>query len=197
LEKLLQRSMWHLHREGGRVRPEVRAKIVVIPGDLLASSCGVSAPQRRRLAREVDYVIHCAASISFNEHIHSLLASNYEARALLTDSIFILKRVCLLSTCCAVQATHNLANLAAGMGKLRAFVHLSSAYVNCDQPRGSHVEERLYPMDWGRCSRSGEAYTVESLAAELRSLPAEAASRQVCLLFVPRGTPCGDVMQLH
>lgn len=85
-----------------------------------------------------------------------------------------------ITHCCALQATHNLANLAKGMVRLRAFVHLSSAYVNCDQPRGSHVEERLYPMDWGRSSRTGEAHTVESLAVELRSLPAEAASRQVC-----------------
>ena len=79
MERLLQRSMWHLHRQDGCMRPEVRAKIGVISGDLLQRDCGVSAPQRRRLAREVDYVIHCAASISFTEHIHTLLGSNYEA----------------------------------------------------------------------------------------------------------------------
>ena len=79
MERLLQRSMWHLHRQDGRMRPEVHAKICVVSGDLLQRDCGVSAPQRRRLAREVDYVIHCAASISFTEHIHTLLASNYEA----------------------------------------------------------------------------------------------------------------------
>lgn len=74
--------MWHLHWENGRVTPEVRAKLEVIPGDLLAEHCGISAPQRRRLAKEVDYVIHCAASISFTEHVHTLLAHNFEVRCL-------------------------------------------------------------------------------------------------------------------
>ena len=98
--------------------------------------------------------------------------------------------------CCAMQATHNLANLATGMGKLRAFVHLSSAYVNCDQPRGSHVEERLYPMDWGRDSRSCEAHSVQSLASELQSLPAEAASQQACICLRHRHLVC-TFGQLH
>ena len=33
---------------------------------------------RGRLRRQVNYVIHCAASIIFNEHVHTLLANNYE-----------------------------------------------------------------------------------------------------------------------
>ena len=82
---------------------------------------------------------------------------------------------------CILQATHHLANLAAGFSHLRAFVHLSSAYVNCDRPRGSHVEERLYPMDWG-CNSTGEAHTLQSLAAELRGLSPDAASRRVRLM---------------
>ncbi len=58
---------------------------------------------------------------------------------------------------CAVppQATRNVADLAAAMGKLRAFVHLSTAYVNCDRPRGSHVEEALYPLDLSACRPQG------------------------------------------
>ncbi|BDA41209.1 probable fatty acyl-CoA reductase 2 [Coccomyxa sp. Obi] len=126
LNRLLERSMWHLHRQDGRVRPETAAKIGVIPGDLLLPNCGISGANRRRLTREVDYVIHCAASISFEEHIHTLLTNNYEA-------------------------TRNVADLAAAMGKLRAFVHLSTAYVNCDRPHGSHVEEALYPFDLSAC----------------------------------------------
>ncbi|CAL8466501.1 g6037 [Coccomyxa elongata] len=130
LNRLLERSMWHLHRQDGRILPKTAAKISPIPGDLLLPNCGVTGPNRRRLTREVDYVIHCAASISFDEHIHSLLTNNYEA-------------------------TRNVADLAAAMGKLRAFVHLSTAYVNCDRPRGSHVEEALYPFDLSACRPTG------------------------------------------
>ncbi|KAK9916501.1 hypothetical protein WJX75_003432 [Coccomyxa subellipsoidea] len=130
LNRLLERSMWHLHRRDGRIAPEAAVKLSVIPGDLLLPHCGVSGPNRRRLAREVDYVIHCAASICFEEHIHTLLSNNY-------------------------QATRNVADLAVAAGKLRAFVHLSTAYVNCDRPHGSHVEEALYPFNLSACRLRG------------------------------------------
>ncbi len=48
-----------------------------------------------------------------------------------------------------------MADLAAAAGKLRAFVHLSTAYVNCDRPHGSHVEETLYPFDLSACRPRG------------------------------------------
>lgn len=57
----------------------------------------------------------------------------------------------------ALQATRNVADLAAAMGKLRSFVHLSTAYVNCDRPHGSHVEEALYPFDLSACHLQGVA----------------------------------------
>ena len=78
MDRQLQRSMWHLHRHNGTIVSEVRAKLSVLEGDLLQKGCGLSAPEQRRLGREVDYVIHCAASISFSEHIHTLLAHNYQ-----------------------------------------------------------------------------------------------------------------------
>jgi hypothetical protein len=45
-----------------------------------------------------------------------------------------------------IQATKNMAELARTMRGLRAFCHVSTSYVNCDQPRGSHIEERVYPL---------------------------------------------------
>lgn len=42
--------------------------------------CSIGA-QRGRLRRQVNYVIHCAASIIFNEHVHTLLANNYQVRS--------------------------------------------------------------------------------------------------------------------
>ena len=47
-------------------------------GDLLLPHCGVSTTMGGRLRKQVNYVIHCAASIIFNEHVHTLLANNYE-----------------------------------------------------------------------------------------------------------------------
>ena len=49
-------------------------------GDLLLENCGVSAAMRGRMRRQVSYVVHCAASIIFNEHVHTLLANNYQVR---------------------------------------------------------------------------------------------------------------------
>jgi hypothetical protein len=59
--------------------------------------------------------------------------------------------------CCPLQATKNVAELAAGAKKLRAFVQLSTAYTNCDQPRGSHVEERLYNLSPASLSEGAPA----------------------------------------
>ena len=47
-------------------------------GDLLLPHCGIHAGMRGRLRRQVNYVVHCAASIIFNEHVHTLLANNYQ-----------------------------------------------------------------------------------------------------------------------
>ena len=49
-----------------------------LQGDLLLADCGVSAAMRGRMRRHVGYVVHCAASIIFNEHVHTLLANNYQ-----------------------------------------------------------------------------------------------------------------------
>ena len=84
------------------------------------------------------------------------------------------------------QATRNIAELAKSFKRLRRFVHLSTAYVNCNRPHGSHVEERLYSFSGddavthsSRSSRQAELDTVEELAAELAALPDSAASQQV------------------
>ena len=59
---------------------DVRNKIVVVPGDLHMPRLGMSEADRERITEEVNFVIHSAASISFFEHIHTLLEQNYEVR---------------------------------------------------------------------------------------------------------------------
>ena len=78
LAQLLRKKLFHLHWKGGEVPLDVRNKIVVVPGDMDAPGLGLSDADRQRLQAEVDFVIHSAASISFFEHVHTLLKQNYE-----------------------------------------------------------------------------------------------------------------------
>ncbi len=56
----------------------VQSKVVVIPGDLHKPNLGLSAEDEASIVNEVHFVVHSAASISFFEHIHTLLEQNYE-----------------------------------------------------------------------------------------------------------------------
>ena len=73
-----------------------------------------------------------------------------------------------------LQATRATAKLASTMPNLRAFVYVSTAYVNAHLPRGSHVEERIYPLHHSDGSRVQHA----ALAAALLALPPGRAARQ-------------------
>lgn len=65
--------------------------------------------------------------------------------------------------------------LAAGMGQLRSFLHVSTAYVNCFLGRGVHVEERQYTLP----GRDGQTLVHADVADELAALTPEAAERRV------------------
>ena len=54
---------------------------MVVPGDLHKPGLGLSAEDEERITNEVQFVVHSAASISFFEHIHTLLEQNYEVSA--------------------------------------------------------------------------------------------------------------------
>lgn len=99
-----------------------------------------------------------------------------------------------------MQAVRNIAEMAKSMRRLRGFVHLSTAYVNCNRLRGSHVSERLFPFSHGSsaasraapgaaegeaecCSAGPELAKVEALAQELAALPEAAASQRVRVDF--------------
>ena len=75
-----------------------------------------------------------------------------------------------------------MAELAAGMRRLRGFLHVSTAYVNSNFPRGSHVEERMYPLGLA----DGRTVDHAAIAAELLALPPASAERQAC----PRSVAC-------
>ena len=79
----------------------------------------------------------------------------------------------------ACQATKNLADMAAEMPKLKAFVHVSTAYVNGNQPKGASVSEHLLPLD-------GEGADHASLVAQLQALPKAQAASQVSAVTTER-----------
>ena len=70
---------------------------------------------------ETNYIIHCAASIRFDEPISTIMRTNY-------------------------ACTRDLLNLAAGMPGLRCFSYMSTTYVNSNQPRHSRICEKIYPL---------------------------------------------------
>ena len=65
------------HSEGCKCRLQLRRKLVVMGGDLGLPGLGLSAEDRQTLMREVHYIVHSAASISFVDHIHNLISHNY------------------------------------------------------------------------------------------------------------------------
>ncbi len=79
---------------------------------------------------------------------------------------------------CSVQATKEVAALAAGMHRLQAFVYVSTCYVNAHQPKGSHIEEAIYPL---LMRSSGQALQHAELAARLAQMAPARAERVVSL----------------
>ena len=61
------------------------------------------------------------------------------------------------------------------MTRLRGFVHVSTAYTNCDHPKRAVVHERVYPL----LAASGKPLDIDAIAAELASLPPAAAEARV------------------
>ena len=93
------------------LRPELRAKLRAVEGDVCRPDCGLSPADLDMVRSRARFVVHCAASISFFEHVHVLLEQNY-------------------------VATRNAVDLAMRCTALAGYVHVSTAYVNSFLPRG-------------------------------------------------------------
>ena len=61
------------------------------------------------------------------------------------------------------------------MKQLRGFVHVSTAYVNSNLPRGSHVEEKIYPIR----RKNGQILDPDGTARMLTALSPAAAETKV------------------
>jgi fatty acyl-CoA reductase len=129
-----------------RVPPADRARAVVLTGDGASPGLGLS-PSDAAAARSVDVVINCAAALGARSHVRTAVANN-------------------------VLSTASLVDLALTAPRLRAFVHMSSAWVHGVPPAGAAAfahTETLGPLPAG-CLPARE------LAVQLRSMPPAAAA---------------------
>jgi thioester reductase-like protein len=102
--------------------PFVTTKVVPIGGDLSQHNIGMSSEDMATIIKNVNVVIHLAASIDFKERLDKAVESN-------------------------VLGTLRLFNLAKKFANLQAFVHCSTAYVNCNRSDGL-IEESLPPLSF-------------------------------------------------
>lgn len=118
MEEIFEDSLFSKLREE---QPKFRHRIVMIKGDCSLPNLGISMTDRATLIREVSIVFHVAATVRFDEKMELAVAIN-------------------------VRSPKDAINLSKEMLKLKAFIHVSTAYANCPQ---NHIEEKFYdpPMD--------------------------------------------------
>ncbi|TRZ01771.1 hypothetical protein DNTS_025599 [Danionella cerebrum] len=97
--------------------PEFEKKLVPISSELMQPGLNLSKQDVETLTSSVHIVFHCAATIRFDE---------------------ALKHAVQLNVC----ATQQLLSLAQQMKHLEAFIHISTAYANCNR---RHIDELIYP----------------------------------------------------
>lgn len=112
LEEMLKLPLFRLHDLNC-----IRDKIVLVEGDVTEKNLGLCGEQLARVLREVSVVLHSAATVKFDERLKLAIKIN----------------VCGLKNCL---------DLARSMPQLAAFVHISTAYANCNLQA---PQEHIYP----------------------------------------------------
>ncbi|XP_015271252.1 PREDICTED: fatty acyl-CoA reductase 1-like [Gekko japonicus] len=97
--------------------PNFHEKIKAVNAELTQPNLGISPEDTQELLSKVNIVFHCAATIRFDEPLKHALLLN-------------------------VMGTQQLLALARQMQNLEAFIHVSTAYANCNR---RHIEEVIYP----------------------------------------------------
>ncbi|KAM9502517.1 fatty acyl-CoA reductase 1-like isoform 2-T2 [Salvelinus alpinus] len=98
-------------------QPDFAEKIVAVNSDLTLPELDLSTEDQEKLADCINVVFHCAATIRFNEPLKDAMQLN-------------------------VLATQKMVALAHRMKHLEVFLHVSTAYANCDR---TLIEEVVYP----------------------------------------------------
>ncbi|XP_034488536.1 fatty acyl-CoA reductase wat-like [Drosophila innubila] len=98
-------------------KPKYSDQIVAIEGDCGFPDLGISVEDRKLLVGQVQIVLHCAATVRFDEPLNVALDINTRGTLLVVQ-------------------------LAKEMRRLEAIVHVSTAFSNCVLP---HIKEVYYP----------------------------------------------------
>ncbi|XP_014210801.1 fatty acyl-CoA reductase wat-like [Copidosoma floridanum] len=101
--------------------PKFRHQIISVSGDCSLPGLGMSPAERALLVREVSIVFHVAATVRFDEKLKLAVSIN-------------------------VQSPRDIMSLCKEMPKLKACIHVSTAYANCVY---NPIEEKFYdvPID--------------------------------------------------
>ncbi|CAH1114012.1 unnamed protein product [Psylliodes chrysocephalus] len=112
-------------------------KIIPIIGDIEKVNFGLSERDKAEIIENVTIIFHCAASIRFDDPIKKAVFAN-------------------------IRSAREITLLARQLKRIDVFVHLSTAYSNCDN---LIVEEKLYPakMNWRDLIRLAEEYDETTL----------------------------------
>ncbi|XP_014217999.1 fatty acyl-CoA reductase wat-like, partial [Copidosoma floridanum] len=96
--------------------PKFRHKITVIEGDCSLPGLGISEIDRELIVREVSIIFNVAATVRFDESLKQAVAIN-------------------------IQGPKEILNLSRQLKNLKAVVHVSTAYSNCNR---TVIEEKFY-----------------------------------------------------
>ncbi|CAG9770823.1 unnamed protein product [Ceutorhynchus assimilis] len=96
--------------------PNFREKVSTVIGDVSLPDLGLNEVDKDLLIQEVDCVMHFAATVRFDEKLR-------------------------LATYINVRGVRDIISLAKNMKKLRAFLHVSTAFSNCNH---KEIDERFY-----------------------------------------------------
>ncbi|KXJ73600.1 hypothetical protein RP20_CCG015450 [Aedes albopictus] len=114
-------------------------KVKLIRGDILSEGLEISESDRALLSENVEIIFHCAANVRFDQELKQAINFN-------------------------TNGTLRVLKLAEQMKRLMAFVHVSTAYCQCNE---EVVEERAYPAPHNPIGISKLADLVESDVLDL------------------------------
>ncbi|KAK9845966.1 hypothetical protein WJX81_007112 [Elliptochloris bilobata] len=158
----------------------VAARIVLIEADISEQGIGLSDMELQALRdglrpkhaqlRDVDYVIHCASAKATDMPIKDALHSIY-------------------------LPTRALLHLASALPRVRAFTHLSTAFVNSWMAPGSVAEERVYPLAVHELGQA-EGVPLDGLALAERLLSMTDQGAQAEALRIMKGARIPSISYL-
>ncbi|KAJ0182885.1 hypothetical protein K1T71_000861 [Dendrolimus kikuchii] len=105
-----------LYEKLRKERPDFIKKISIVEGDVGQLNLGMNEQDRIKVINEVEIIFHGAATVRFDEPLKTAVEIN-------------------------VRGTREMCQLARACGKLKALVHISTAYSNCTIQK---IDEKFY-----------------------------------------------------